>query len=144
MGPPDLPVLECYSLLAGLAARTSTVNLAALVTANGLRNPAMLAKTVTTLDVISRGRAMLGIGAGWWGRECRSYGAPFGGSLRQLDRLEEALQIIGPMLRGEQPTFAGEWYRAKEPVSEPRARPYGTPIMIGGNGERRTLRLVAA
>lgn len=142
IGAPDDPMLECYTTLAALARETSTVQLSALVTGNTYRNPALLAKTVTTLDVVSGGRAVLGIGAGWFEREHHDYGYEFGTFTQRFERLEESLQIIAPMLRGQNPTFAGDWYRAENALNNPRLRPT-VPIMIGGGGERKTFRLAA-
>jgi F420-dependent oxidoreductase-like protein len=142
LGPPDLAMLECYVLLGALAARTQTARLSALVTGNTYRNPAHLAKIATTLDLVSGGRGMLGIGAGWFEPEHVGYGFEFPPLGERLDRLEEALAIVRPMLRGERPTHAGRFYRTAEAINVPG--PLGPmPILIGGNGERRTLRLVA-
>jgi F420-dependent oxidoreductase-like protein len=142
IGNPDEYMLECYSLLAALAGRTSRARLSALVTGNTYRNPAMLAKTVTTLDVISGGRAQLGIGAGWFELEHDSLGFEFGTFTDRFHKLEEALQIVIPMLRGERPTFTGEHYQVTEAFNEPP--PIGRiPVMIGGQGEKKTLRMVA-
>ncbi len=113
IGTPDQPMLECYTALAALATATSTIQLSSLVTGNTYRNPPMLAKTVTTLDVVSGGRAILGIGAGWFEKEHHEYGYEFGSFTQRFQRLEEALQIIQPMLRGAAPTFTGEWYRVE-------------------------------
>jgi F420-dependent oxidoreductase-like protein len=144
LGAPDQPMLEAYTLLGALAARTSRVRLATLVTGNTYRNPALLAKIVTTLDVISGGRAVLGIGAGWYEPEHLGYGVPFPSLRERLDRLEEALEIIRAMFRGERPTFEGRYYRTSEALNVPLPlRPGGPPILIGGSGEKRTLRLVA-
>jgi len=142
LGQPDDYMLECYTLLAGLAAHTETVRLGALVTGNTYRNPAVLAKTVTTLDVVSGGRAQLGIGAGWFELEHQAYGIEFGTFADRFEKLEEALQIILPMLRGERPSLDGKHYRVVEAINEPP--PVGRiPVMIGGGGERKTLRMVA-
>ena len=142
LGQPDSYMLECYSLLSALSQRTSRVRLGALVTGNTYRNPALLAKTVTTLDIVSGGRAQLGIGAGWFELEHRSLGFPFGTFAERFDKLEEALQIIVPMLRDERPTVAGRHYQVTEAINQPA--PIGrVPVVIGGAGERRTLRLVA-
>src|SRR3982751_1610357 len=105
IGTPDSAMLEAYTTLGALASATSTIQLSALVTGNTYRNPPMLAKTVTTLDVVSGGRAVLGIGAGWFEREHDDFGYEFGTFTERFEKLEEALQIIGPMLRGEAPTF---------------------------------------
>jgi F420-dependent oxidoreductase-like protein len=142
LGTPDQYMLECYTLLAGLAAVTSSVRLSALVTGNTYRNPAVLAKTVTTLDVVSGGRAQLGIGAGWFELEHNAFGIEFGTFTDRFEKLEEALQIILPMLRGEPATLAGKHYQVVDAVNSPP--PVGRiPVMIGGGGERKTLRMVA-
>jgi F420-dependent oxidoreductase-like protein len=137
---------EAYVLLGALAARTERIRLGALVTGVTYRNPALLAKMVTTLDVVSGGRAMLGIGTSWNEDEYRAYG--FGGALppiaERLDRLEEALQVCRAMFREDEPRFSGRHYRLEGALNEPRpVRPGGPPILIGGQGERRLLRLVA-
>ena len=142
IGTPDAAMLECYTTLGALASATSTVQLSALVTGNTYRNPAVLAKTVTTLDVVSGGRAVLGIGAGWYEREHQDFGLEFGTFTQRFERLEEALQIIGPMLRGEEPTFSGSWYQVEHALNNPRLRPT-IPIMLGGSGEQKTFRLAA-
>jgi len=142
LGTPDQPMLEAYTLLGALAGQTSRVQLSALVTGNTYRNPALLAKAVTTLDVVSGGRAVLGIGAGWFELEHASLGFEFGTFTDRFSRLEEALQIIEPMLRGQRPTLDGQWYRAASAMNEPRLRD-DLPILIGGSGERKTFRLAA-
>ena len=136
LGAPDDYMLECYTLLAALARETSTVRLSALVTGNTYRNPAVLAKTVTTLDIVSGGRAQLGIGAGWFELEHDSFGIEFGTFTDRFEKLEEALQIIIPMLRGERPSFDGRHYTVRDAInSPPPCR--RIPVMIGGGGERR-------
>jgi F420-dependent oxidoreductase-like protein len=142
IGTPDQPMLECYTTLGALATATSTIQLSARVTGNTYRNPPMLAKCVTTLDVVSKGRAILGLGAGWFEREHNDYGFEFGTFTERFERLEEALTIIAPMLRGEAPTFSGAWYRVSTAMNNPRVRPK-VPIMLGGGGERKTFRLAA-
>ena len=142
LGEPDRFMLECYSLLSALARETSTVRLSALVTGNTYRNPAILAKTVTTLDIVSQGRAQLGIGAGWFELEHQSFGIEFETFTDRFEKLEEALQIIVPMLRGERPTFEGKRYAVREAINEPPAVSH-IPVMIGGGGERKTLRMAA-
>jgi F420-dependent oxidoreductase-like protein len=142
IGSPDNPMLEAYTTLGALAGATSTVQLSTLVTGNTYRNPPMLAKTVTTLDVVSKGRAVLGIGAGWFEREHNDFGYEFGTFTHRFERLEEALNIIAPMLRGENPTFAGKWYQVENAMNNPRLRPT-IPIMLGGSGEQKTFRLAA-
>jgi F420-dependent oxidoreductase-like protein len=142
LGPAENYMVECYTMLAALSQRTSTVRLGALVTGNTYRNPALLAKTVTALDIVSSGRAQLGIGAGWFDVEHDALGFEFGTFTDRFEKLEEALQIILPMLRDERPTLAGKHYTVKDAVNQPP--PVGRiPVMIGGSGERKTLRLVA-
>ena len=142
LGDPANEMLECYTVLAALAQRTSRVRLSSLVTGNTYRNPTLLAKTVTALDIVSGGRAQLGIGAGWYELEHASLGFEFGTFTDRFERLEEALQIILPMLRGERPTLDGSWYSVRDAVNSPA--PVGRiPVMIGGGGERKTLRMVA-
>jgi F420-dependent oxidoreductase-like protein len=142
LGPPENYMLECYTLLAALAQRTSNVRVGALVTGNTYRNPALLAKMVTTLDLVSSGRAQLGIGAGWFDVEHEGFGFEFGSFTDRFEKLEEALQIIIPMLRDERPTLDGKHYRVKEAINQPP--PISRiPVMIGGAGEKKTLRMVA-
>jgi F420-dependent oxidoreductase-like protein len=144
LGGADQPMLEGYTLLGGLAARTSRAELGTLVTGVTYRNPALVAKMVTTLDVISRGRAVLGIGAAWHDIEHAGLGFVFPPDKERLDRLEEAVQICRAMFTEEAPSFAGRYYRIEDARNLPRPlRAGGPPIMIGGGGERRTLRLVA-
>ncbi len=143
LGPPDHAMLECYTLLGGLAGATERVRLASLVTGNTYRNPTLLAKAVTTLDVISGGRAMLGIGAGWFELEHEALGYEFGTFTDRFEKLEEALQIIGPMLRDERPTVSGKHYRVVDAINQPPPIQEKLPIMIGGAGEKKTLRMVA-
>ena len=142
IGKPDEPMLEAYTALAGIATATEKIQLSALVTGNTYRNPPMLAKTVTTLDVVSGGRAILGIGAGWFEFEHKSFGYEFGTFTDRFERLGEALEIIAPMLRGERPTFDGKWYHVDEAINEPRIRD-DLPIMLGGGGEKKTFGLAA-
>jgi F420-dependent oxidoreductase-like protein len=141
-GAVDEPMLECYTTLGALASATSTIRLSALVTGNTYRNPVLLAKTVTTLDVVSAGRAILGIGAGWFQAEHDSLGFEFGTFTDRFTRLQEALQIIVPMLAGERPTFHGSWYQVRAAINEPRLRVH-IPVMIGGSGENKTFPLAA-
>ena len=144
VGPEDEPMLEAYATLAGLAARTTRVRLGALVTGVTYRNPAILAKTVTTLDVISGGRAVLGLGAAWNEVEHVGYGVEFPAIKERMDRLGEALTICRLMFTEERPTFVGRHYRIERALNRPRpVQPGGPPIVVGGSGERRTLRLAA-
>jgi F420-dependent oxidoreductase-like protein len=141
-GPPE-PMLEGYTTLGYLAAVTTRLRLSLLVTGVTYRHPGLLAKTVTTLDVLSGGRAMLGIGAAWYEREHDGLGVPFPSTSERFERLEEALQIVRQMWSGDQTPFAGKHYRLEEPVNVPPPVQSPPPIMIGGSGERKTLRLVA-
>jgi F420-dependent oxidoreductase-like protein len=142
MGPPEHEMLECYTLLAALARETTNVRLSALVTGNTYRNPAVLAKIVTTLDIVSEGRGQLGIGAGWYQLEHDAFGIEFGTFTDRFEKLEEALQIVVPMLRGEHATLDGRRYHVKDAINSP-APASRIPVMIGGAGERKTLRMVA-
>ncbi len=144
VGAIDDPMLEGYTTLAALATRTSRVDLGTLVTGVTYRNPALLAKMVTTLDVISSGRALLGIGAAWNEAEHAAYGFDFPPLTERFERLEEALQICRAMFREDAPTFEGRHGSIHDAINVPRpVRPGGPPVLIGGSGERKTLRLVA-
>jgi F420-dependent oxidoreductase-like protein len=142
LGEPDEPMLEAYTTLGALSTATDRVQLSALVTGNTYRNPTLLAKEVTTLDVVSAGRAILGIGAGWFELEHQQLGFEFGTFTERFEKLEEALQIIVPMTHGERPSFSGKWYHTETAINEPRYRGH-IPVMIGGSGERKTFRLAA-
>lgn len=144
VGPPADAMFESSVILSAIAARTSRVRLGAMVTGVTYRNPAFLAKVVTSLDVVSGGRAILGIGAAWHDVEHEAYGFPFPPPGERLDRLEEAVQICRLMFTQERPSFEGKHYRIHEALNSPRpVTPGGPPILIGGGGERRTLQLVA-
>lgn len=144
LGGRDRPMLECYTLLGALGARTNRVRLGALVGGVTYRNPALVAKQVTTLDVITQGRANLGLGAAWYDIEHDGLGFDFPPARERLDRLEEAVQIIKAMLTEDTPSFEGRYYRIHEARNLPRPiTPGGPPIMIGGGGEKRTLKTVA-
>jgi F420-dependent oxidoreductase-like protein len=140
IGTPDQPMLEAYTALGALASATSNVQLGTLVTGNTYRNPTHLAKAITTLDVVSQGRAILGIGTGWFELEHDQLGYDFGTFTHRFDRLGEALQIILPMLKGEQPTFTGQYYRTTDAMANPRFREH-IPLLIGGSGEKKTIPL---
>ncbi|PQM48431.1 Putative oxidoreductase [Mycobacterium talmoniae] len=142
LGSPDQPMLEAYTALGALATATSTVQLGTLVTGNTYRNPTLLAKVITTLDVVSAGRAILGIGTGWFELEHDQLGFEFGTFTDRFNRLGEALQIILPMITGERPTFSGRWYRTEQAMAEPRYRDR-IPLLIGGSGEKKTIPLAA-
>jgi F420-dependent oxidoreductase-like protein len=143
MGDPAEPILEGYVLLGALAARTERVHLGTLVTGVIHRNPAILAKMVTTLDVLSSGRAVLGIGAAWNDLEQQAYGIERAQVGERMDRLEEALEICRLMFTEETPSYEGHYYRIENAHNSPRPIQTPIPIMIGGGGEKRTLRLVA-
>ncbi len=142
LGTPDQPMLEAYTALGALATATERVQLGTLVTGNSYRNPTLLAKAITTLDVVSQGRAILGIGTGWFELEHDSLGYEFGTFTDRFNKLDESLQIILPMLAGERPTFSGKYYRTIEAMAEPRFRDH-IPLMIGGSGEKKTIPLAA-
>jgi F420-dependent oxidoreductase-like protein len=140
LGTPDQPMLEAYTALGALATATERVQLGTLVTGNTYRNPTLLAKAITTLDVVSQGRAILGIGTGWFELEHDSLGYEFGTFTDRFNKLGEALQIILPMLSGERPTVDGKYYKTVEAMAEPRFRDH-IPLMIGGSGEKKTIPL---
>ncbi len=142
IGAPNEPMFECYTMLSALAQHTETVRLSSLVTGNTYRHPTLLAKTITALDHVSNGRATLGIGAGWFELEHNSLGYEFGTFTDRFEKLEESLQIIGPMLRGEPVSLDGKHYQVVDAINSP-APISRIPIMIGGNGEKKTLRMVA-
>jgi F420-dependent oxidoreductase-like protein len=144
IGPETEPMLEGWSTLAALARETTRVRLGTLVSGVTYRNPAMLAKTATTLDVISRGRAMLGLGAAWNESEHAGYGFVFPPIRERMDRLDEALTIIRAMFTEERPSFEGSHYRIERALNVPRPiQPGGPRIMVGGGGEQRTLKIAA-
>lgn len=142
LGSPDQPMLEAYTALGALATATERVQLGTLVTGNTYRNPTLLAKVITTLDVVSAGRAILGIGTGWFELEHDQLGYEFGTFTDRFNRLDEALEIILPMIKGERPTFSGKWYHAENALANPRYRDH-VPLMIGGSGEKKTIPLAA-
>src|SRR3954466_4038895 len=129
LGGPDEPILEAYTLLGALAARTERVQLGTLVTGVTYRNPALLAKIVTTLDVISKGRAILGIGAAWYEPEHDGLGFEFPRAGERLDRLEEAVQICRALFRDDRASFRGRYYSITDARNIPRpVQPGGPPI----------------
>jgi len=138
------PMLDGYTTLGFLAGQTSRIQLGLLVTGVTYRHPGLLAKTVTTLDVLSGGRAVLGIGAAWYEREHRGLGVPFPPVAERFERLEETLQVCRQMWSDDDGPYAGRHYQLAETLCSPRPlqRP-GPPVLIGGGGERKTLRLVA-
>jgi len=144
LGPPEHEMLEAYTTLGFLAAKTERVKLLTVVTAVVYRDPGLLAKAVTTLDVLSGGRAMLGIGAAWNEEESRGLGLFFPSTAERFERLEEALQICSQMWSDDDSSYVGKHYRLERTLNSPQAlsRPH-PPVLIGGAGERKTLRLVA-
>ncbi|HVP21774.1 MAG TPA: LLM class F420-dependent oxidoreductase [Anaerolineaceae bacterium] len=144
VGQPEEPMLEGYSALNFIAAHTLKARLGTLVTGVIYRHPGMLVKSVTTLDVLSAGRAYLGIGAAWNEQESRGLGIPFPPIKERFERLEEALQIARQMWSGKVEQFTGKYYQLERTLNSPQplSRPH-PPILIGGGGERKTLRLVA-
>jgi F420-dependent oxidoreductase-like protein len=144
IGPPELDMVEGYTALAYAAGQTSTIELGTLVTGVTYRHPGLLVKTVTSLDVLSGGRAWLGIGAAWNEEEHRGLGVPYPSTRTRFEQLEETLQIALQMWRGDDSPYAGRHFSLDRPLNVPQAlrRPH-PPILIGGGGERRTLRLVA-
>jgi F420-dependent oxidoreductase-like protein len=142
LGTPDNPMLEAYTALGALSTATERVQLGTLVTGNTYRNPTLLAKAITTLDVTSQGRAILGIGTGWFELEHDQLGYEFGTFTERFNKLYEALEIIVPMIKGERPTFTGKYYKTVEAMANPRFRDH-IPLMIGGSGEKKTIPLAA-
>ena len=142
LGSPDQPMLEAYTALGALATATERVLLGTLVTGNTYRNPTLLAKIITTLDVVSQGRAVLGVGTGWFELEHTQLGYEFGTFTERFAKLDEALQILLPMIAGERVTFEGRYYRTEEALAVPRLRDH-IPLMIGGSGEKKTFGLAA-
>jgi F420-dependent oxidoreductase-like protein len=144
IGPTEHEMLEAYTTLGYLAGQTSRAQLLTVITGVVYRHPGILAKTVTTLDVLSGGRAWLGIGAAWNEEESRGLGIPFPPVAERFERLEEALQICLQMWRGDESPYQGRHYQLERPLNSPQSlrRPH-PPIMIGGGGEKKTLRLVA-
>jgi F420-dependent oxidoreductase-like protein len=144
IGPETEPMMEAYTTLSGLATQTSRVKLGTLVTGVTYRNPALLAKQATTLDVISKGRAIFGIGAAWNESEHQGYGIEFPPIGQRMDRLDEALTIAKLMFTQDRPSFEGKYYKIDRALNVPRpVQPGGPKVLIGGTGERRTLRLLA-
>lgn len=138
------PIFEGYLTLTGWAAVTERATLGLMVGANTFRNPALVAKTVTTLDHISRGRAVLGIGGAWFGREHEAYGIDFGSGFgERLNRLDEAVDLIRGMLRQGEASARGRHYHARAVRNDPRPVQARLPILIGGGGEQKTLKTVA-
>ncbi len=144
VGPVEHPMLESYSALSYLAGITKRARLGTLVTGVVYRYPGILVKTVSTLDVLSGGRAYFGIGAAWFEREARGLGVPFPPVKERFEQLEEALQIAKQMWSGNVAPYHGKHYQLAETLNSPQPviKPH-PPIMVGGMGEKKTLRLVA-
>ncbi|MDQ6636530.1 MAG: LLM class F420-dependent oxidoreductase [Candidatus Dormibacteraeota bacterium] len=144
IGPPEHEMLEAYTTLGFLAAHTSRARLMTVVTGVHYRHPGLLAKTVTTLDVLSGGRAWLGIGAGWNEEESRGLGVPFPPLAQRFEQLQETLEICLQMWRGDESPYQGQQYKLDRPLNSPQSLSRPHPgIMIGGSGEKKTLPLVA-
>ena len=144
VGAAELEMLEAYTALGYIAAHTSRVRLGTMVTGVTYRHPGILVKQVTTLDVLSGGRAWMGIGAAWFGREHHGLGVPFPPLKERFERLEEALQIAHQMWSANDGPYEGKHHRLAETLNSPQclSKPH-PPVLIGGSGERKTLRLVA-
>lgn len=144
IGRQDEPMLEGWSVLSALARETERIRLGTLVSGVTYRNPALLAKTATTLDVLSGGRAVFGLGAAWFEAEHESFGFDFPPIGERMDRLDEALAIVRGMFGSERSTFEGRRYRTRDAINVPRpVQAGGPPILVGGGGEQRTLRIAA-
>jgi F420-dependent oxidoreductase-like protein len=144
IGPETEPMFEAYTTLSALAQHTSKVKLGTLVTGVTYRNPALLAKMVTTLDNVSNGRAILGIGAAWNESEHQGYGFDFPPIKERMERLDEAVTIAKLMFTEDRPSFTGKHYRIDRALDVPRPiQPGGPKILIGGGGEKKTLRILA-
>lgn len=143
-GPPELEMLETYTTMGFMAGITKTMKIGALVTGVVYRHPGVLAKTATTLDVLSKGRAYLGIGAAWNEEESKALGIPFPPLKERYQRLEETLQIVKQMWAGDEKPINGKYYTLERPLNSPQpsTKPH-PPILIGGSGEKKTLKLVA-
>jgi F420-dependent oxidoreductase-like protein len=142
-GGPFEPMLEGYSTLGYLAGITRNVRLSLLVTGVTYRHPGLLAKTVSTVDTLSKGRAVLGLGAAWYEREHAGLGVPYPSTAERFERLEETLQICRQMWSADDGPYKGDHYQLQETINLPQPTRGRIPIMIGGGGERKTLRLVA-
>jgi F420-dependent oxidoreductase-like protein len=143
IGPPEEPMLEGYAALSYAAGVTQQITLGTMVTGAVYRHPGVLVKTVTTLDVLSGGRAWLGVGAAWFEEESHGLGIPFPPIAERFERLEETLQIAHRMWAGDESPYHGKHYRLTRPLNSPPALRPHPPILVGGGGERKTLRLVA-
>ena len=141
--PADGPILECWSTVAALAAAVPRLRLGTLVAGNTYRHPAVLANIAATIDQISGGRLLLGLGAGWQVNEHEAFGIPLPPPRERLDRLEEACQIVLGMLRQDRTTVEGQHYRVTDAPCDPKPVQQPLPLLVGGSGEKRTLRIAA-
>ena len=139
----DGDTLECWSVIAGLAAAVPRLRLAPLVTSVTYRHPAVLANIAAAVDNISHGRLLLGVGAGWQENEHAAYGLELGSVKERLDRFEEAVQILTPLLRDKRTTFEGKYFRLTDAPNQPPPVQQPLPLLIGGGGEKRTMRIAA-
>ncbi|MET0627343.1 MAG: TIGR03560 family F420-dependent LLM class oxidoreductase [Acidimicrobiia bacterium] len=142
-GGPNDPTNECFALVAALAAAVPRVRIGTLVCGNTYRNPAVLAKQAATVDVISGGRFVLGLGAGWQESEHTAYGIPFPTVTQRLDMLDEACQIVKALTTSEVTSFDGRHYQLHDAPLSPKPIQEPMPLLVGGAGERRTLRIAA-
>jgi len=137
-------IFECFTLLSSLAAITERIKIGQIVTCNSYRNPSLVAKMLSTLDIISNGRAELGIGAGWYEQEYRAYGYHFPSNVSRIKKLDESLSIISAMWKEKRASFEGKYYKVKEAICYPKPIQKPHPIiMIGGSGEKYLLKVVA-
>jgi F420-dependent oxidoreductase-like protein len=141
--PPDGDTLECWSVIAGLAASVPRLTLASLVTSVTYRHPSVLAKIASAIDQISQGRLVLGVGAGWQVNEHAAYGINLGTVKERLDRFEEAVQVLDSMLHARRTTFAGAYFDVVNAPNQPAPTQDRLPLLIGGAGEERTMRIAA-
>jgi F420-dependent oxidoreductase-like protein len=141
--PPETPTLECATLLTAIGALVPRVRVGSLVFGNTYRHPAVLANIAATIDHACGGRFVLGVGAGWQENEHEQYGIPLPPVRERLDRFEEALQVLRGLLEEPRTTFAGRYYRLTDAVCEPKPVQRPFPVLVGGGGERRMLRIVA-
>jgi F420-dependent oxidoreductase-like protein len=142
-GGPDSPMFEAYTVLGALSLVTTSARLLALVSPVTLRTPGLLAKAVTTLDVLSHGRAVLGVGAGWDAAEHEAYGIPFPAIGQRMDRLDDVLAVCRALFRDQRATVTGTYYSLTDAPNSPRPLAGTIPILVAGGGERRTLDLAA-
>ena len=137
------PVHECWTILTALAAKTTRVRLGSLVCGNTYRHPAVLAKQAASADIVSKGRIVLGLGAGWQENEHRAYGIPFYDTKERLQRLDEACALVTGLLRNERTSFQGRFYQLEDAPLEPKPANAKMPLLVGGGGEKVTMRIAA-